>query len=57
MGFNSQAFIVEEKIESLRQILYSLLSSRKLTDHMVVVYSQELDKLIVEYEHLKMLIY
>lgn len=53
MRLNSRTFIIERKIEHLRKILYSLLSYRKPTDHIVVLYSQKLDKLIVEYQQLK----
>lgn len=38
------------KIEDVRSLLYSLVSNKQLTDKSVVACSQELDKLLVEYE-------
>lgn len=43
--------ILLENIEKLRNLLYNLLTSNKrLTDKSVVDCSQQLDKLLVEYE-------
>lgn len=41
-------------IESLRERLYLLLQNRDLTDIRVVVCSQELDRLLVQYEKKEM---
>jgi hypothetical protein len=40
----------ENDIENLRNKLYRLLDNKELTDTKVVVCSQELDKVLVEYE-------
>lgn len=43
--------ILKDNIEKLRNLLYNLLKSNKrLTDENVVVCSQQLDRLLVEYE-------
>lgn len=41
---------LSENIDLLRTLLYSLLSKKSPTDKHVVNCSQELDKLIVEYQ-------
>ncbi|MBU3194537.1 aspartyl-phosphate phosphatase Spo0E family protein [Clostridium algidicarnis] len=41
--------ILEDKIESLKNDLYKLLSTKKPTDSCVVECSETLDKLIVKY--------
>jgi hypothetical protein len=43
---------LEKEIEILRERLYYLLSIKRFTDTSVVTCSQELDKLLVEYEKL-----
>ncbi|SKA72819.1 Spo0E like sporulation regulatory protein [Clostridium sp. USBA 49] len=45
-----QIQILSKKIDNLRSILYGLISSNNLTDKSVVKCSQQLDKLLVEYE-------
>jgi hypothetical protein len=45
--------ILKKNIEKLREKLYFLLSVKEPTDTSVVKCSQELDKLIVEYEYMK----
>ncbi|MCM8710343.1 aspartyl-phosphate phosphatase Spo0E family protein [Clostridium sp. SYSU_GA19001] len=46
--------ILTEKIEKLRILLYNLINSNKqLTDKSVVDCSQQLDKLLSEYENYK----
>lgn len=46
--------ILTEKIEKLRTMLYNLINSNKqLTDNKIVDCSQELDKLLSEYESCK----
>jgi hypothetical protein len=42
--------ILIENIEKLRHLLYNLTSNEHLTDKKVVDCSQQLDKLLVEYE-------
>lgn len=42
--------ILIENIEKLRNLLYSLASNKRLTDQSVVDCSQQLDKLLIEYE-------
>ncbi|MDR3595365.1 aspartyl-phosphate phosphatase Spo0E family protein [Clostridium sp.] len=44
---------LRNNIESLRERLYLLLKNMELTDIRVVVCSQELDKLLVQYEEKK----
>ena len=52
MEFN--ILVLVEKIEGLRVSLYNLIGSNKqLTDKSVVDCSQELDKLLSEYERYK----
>lgn len=41
---------LENKIESLREKLHSLIRDKELTDNEVVFCSQELDSLLVQYE-------
>lgn len=41
---------LEDKIETLRDILYSSLQNKELTDVYVVNCSQELDRLLLQYE-------
>ncbi|MCM0648472.1 aspartyl-phosphate phosphatase Spo0E family protein [Clostridium swellfunianum] len=46
--------LLREKIERLRNLLYNLIGSNKqLTDKTIVDCSQELDKLLTEYERHK----
>ncbi len=40
---------LKNKIEDLRNELYQLLGTNKLTDIKVVIISQELDKLLAQY--------
>lgn len=41
---------LENDINSLREQLYFLLLSKKTTDSEVLIFSEKLDKLLVEYE-------
>ncbi|WP_234121502.1 aspartyl-phosphate phosphatase Spo0E family protein [Clostridium hydrogenum] len=43
-----------KKIEYLRTLLYSLICNKDLTNPDVITCSQELDKLIVDYELLRL---
>lgn len=42
--------ILNKEINNLKQILYTLIDEKKLTDENVVECSQKLDKLILEYQ-------
>ena len=45
---------LEDNIESLREKLYLLILSNGLNDIETIICSQELDKLIVQYEKIKL---
>ncbi|WP_084315286.1 aspartyl-phosphate phosphatase Spo0E family protein [Clostridium hydrogeniformans] len=47
-----ERYSIERKIEDLRGKLNTLTCSNRLTDDIVIQYSEELDELIVEYFNL-----
>ncbi|MEW8957184.1 Spo0E family sporulation regulatory protein-aspartic acid phosphatase [Clostridium sp.] len=47
-----ERYSIERKIEDLRCELNSLTCSNRLTDDIVIQYSEELDELIVQYFNL-----
>ncbi|MDD3840972.1 MAG: aspartyl-phosphate phosphatase Spo0E family protein [Clostridia bacterium] len=45
-------YVLNKNIEGLRQELYSLMNKKDKSDQSIILISQELDKLLVEYHRL-----